>query len=164
MAMYDNGTMRDATTEEQTNINTKLGGGSSRFELIYTGSISTPTYRLPIAVDDYDEIYVEITEIQGEGNLVLQPTIASTTTTTTTRLLNFLTNTDKTVKCLWQRITENNYLVSHMASGGISGTNITEISNNDNYKNKISKLTVTTGTSEKQITKAQIKLYGRNMK
>lgn len=25
--ILDNGTMRDATTEEQTNINTKIGGG-----------------------------------------------------------------------------------------------------------------------------------------
>lgn len=140
----------------------KLGGGTGRFELIYTGSISSPTHRIPISIDNYDEIYAEITGLRGEGNLVLQPAIATTTTTTTTtRLNNFLTNNDKDIKCLWQRISENNHLVSYSATGGLSATTINKISDNDTYENKINKLTITTGVTEKQITNAQIKIYGR---
>lgn len=158
--VWEDEVIRDADTTEQTDIE-KNGGGSSRFELIDTVNISEGISRIPRVIDNYDELFISISEIQGTGNLAIQAKVG----TTTTRLTNFLTNTDKDAQILLQRVSEGYYLITSYGSGTTTTNNFVAVADLDNvsYDDKIVALIVTTGVSSNLITKGKIKIYGRNL-
>ena len=130
--------------------------------MIHTQEVTTPTHRIPINLNNYDELYISISEVQGTGNLVLQCQIA--TTTTTTRFANFLTDANRIAKALWQRVSESDYLETHSGSSTTSQTNLVNLTSDDvSYDDKISKLVITTGNQTNMINKCKIKVYGRNL-
>ena len=123
-------------------------------------NISEGTARIPRVIDNYDELFIDISEVQGTGNLVVQAKVGSTTTTT--RLANFLSNSDKAAQVLLQRVSEGYYLVTTSGSGITTTTNIQAVADLDSvtYEDKINGLVITTGTAN-LITKGKIKIYGR---
>ena len=140
----------------------KLGGGTGRFELIDTINISESIYRIPRVINNYDELFIDISEVQGTGNLVVQAKLG-TTTTTTTRLINFLSSSDKAAQILLQRVSEGFYLITAYGTGTTTSINFVAVAEPDSvsYDDKINALIITTGVAANLFTKGKIKIYGR---
>lgn len=157
----DNGTMRDPSTEEQTSIDNKIGGGTGRFELIDSVNISESIYRIPRVINNYDELFIDISEVQGTGNLVVQAKVGSTTTTT--RLVNFLSSSDKSAQVLLQRVSESFYLITTYGTGTTTTISFVAVAEPDSvsYDDKINALIISTGAAANLFTKGKIKIYGR---
>ena len=139
----------------------KMGGGSNRFELVAVEYINEPIYRKPISIDGYDEVYVICENLTGEGNLIIQLGLA---TTTTTKLVDFLTNSAKQCRSVFSRLSPTEYKVTYSASGGINQTVLTRLITPEGitYEDKIDKISISTGDKSKLISSAKITIYGRN--
>lgn len=137
-----------------------MGGGTTRFELIESGTIEG-LYRKAILINNYDELFIECEKIQGVGNLVFQLSIG--TATVTTRFSNFLTDTDKTCNVLCERLTPVKYLNTNKGTGVNVVTDYITLTSNATYEDKISKLVISTGVNANLITSCNYKIYGRNL-
>ncbi len=139
-----------------------MGGGTSRFELVESGTIENTT-RKPIVVDGYDEVYVVLDNLTGNGNFVIQPSVG--TTTTSTRLNNFLTDTAKYVKSLHQRITATDFLITYNATSVNNTSSLTSVSTPEGitYDDKTTKITFACTGTDSIIATGNYKIYGRNL-
>ena len=107
-------------------------------------------------------MFIDISEVQGTGNLVVQAKLG-TTTTTTTRLINFLSSSDKAAQILLQRVSEGFYLITAYGTGTTTSINFVAVAEPDSvsYDDKINALIITTGVAANLFTKGKIKIYGR---
>lgn len=159
--VYEDGIERNPTADEQVDIN-RPGGGTSRFEVVASGTI-TNTNRESITFSGYDELYVVMDNLTGSGNLVMQIQVESTTTTT--RLNNFLTSTAKYVKNIIQRISEIDFLTIYNATSVNTALVLTPLATPDGitYDNKIVKLVIGSTGTDSIIASGNYKIYGRNL-
>ncbi len=69
--VYDNGTMRTATAEEEQNINMNIGGGTDRWELVDTKTITEDTSEYVYTFDSekYDDVLVVGTDVSGTNRM-----------------------------------------------------------------------------------------------
>ena len=69
--VYDNGTMRTATAEEEQNINMNIGGGTDRWELVDTKTITEDTSEYVYTFDSekYDDVLVVGTDVRGTNRM-----------------------------------------------------------------------------------------------
>ena len=163
MKVIDNNIERDATPSEEVNIN-KMGGGTSRFELVASGTIENIT-RKAITIDGYDEVYVALDSLTGSGHFVIQAMVGTTTTTTTTRLNNFLTDTAKYVKSLHQRLVPTDFLITYNATSVNTTSILTTLATPEGitYDDKINKVVIACTGTDSIIESCDYKIYGRNL-
>ena len=71
MKILDNGTMRTATAEEEQNINMNIGGGTDRWELVDTKTITEDTSEYVYTFDSekYDDVLVVGTDVSGTNRM-----------------------------------------------------------------------------------------------
>ena len=78
---------------------------------------------------------------------------------------NFLNNTDKILKCTFNRVSPIDYMILQKAQS-VTGTivyNVLSNSSDITYDDKITSVVVSTGDNTKLITKGTIKIYGRRL-
>lgn len=160
--VWEDGEIRDATQEEQAEIDSQGGGGTSRLELVKSGTIENTT-RVAVTLENYDEVYVVLDNLTGSGNLAIQVTVA-TTTTTTTRLSNFLSNTAKQLLSYLQRVSETDFINIYKGTN-VSSADILRLATVENvkYEDKITKVTFACTGTDSIIASGNYKIYGRNL-
>lgn len=165
--VYDNGTMRTATAEEEQNINMNLGGGTGRFELLDSLTISEEirqkVFTLP---DNYDELFIVVEGIKGTLNGQLQVNPKNTLNETKYyNIADVLSPTDgKSFYIYLLRNTERNYRIRFCRNNfNQSPFELCFNFSSMNYKDKLKQVTVGTNTGN-VIIGGTIKIYGRNIK
>lgn len=168
--MYDNGTMRDATTEEATEINTNLGGGiSQEYELIGEATIteSDEPQKYVITYENtniagYDDLILDAKNVLADtNNSSLTVAVRTNANLTSTNYLNInnVSLSDTTPhRYYWmiERMTET--YVRQIMSGTTKDYNVAELNNNPKYSDKMWRIVVYTNNKIKQ---GDFKLYGR---
>lgn len=158
--VYDNGTMRTATAEEEQNINMNIGGGTSRFELVHDFEIDAPFTSKSFNLDGYDELVVEVIATGSVSqNMWMQ--IWSGTNNASVSVTNFFTTSERRELIRFFRLAPNLFEVG--LTGQVQGLRDCKLNNIDNYKDKLTKVTIGI-TGANTIVSGRIKIYGRNIK
>lgn len=139
-----------------------MGGGTNQFNLDVSGQIETPTYRIPIGVNNYNDIYIKCSNLTGTGNFVVQFTIGSTILSV--RSADYLSSSEKYCHLIVQRISKSDFLITNRIINAVT-TNIVSVATPTavTYDDRISKVTITTGISSNNINTCSYEIYGRNL-
>ena len=159
----DNGTMRDPSTEEQTSIDVKIGGGIGQpYELLFTKEITTPTKAVNAELGAYDDVLICVDNAKGSANKFMAVSIRTTKNDSKTPTVSQFFNTSEARSCsiLWERISEKHYLKT---TGGFAQDvpNIVSYAQSTNYSDKIKSVHIQID-GDNTITQGTITIYGRN--
>lgn len=149
-------------------------GGSSRFELIAEGTITTPKQYFcewDSSGDDdvYDDIYLVVSDAIGTNNASV--TLAFRTNFNTTNLYISQSNiisetTQKTFRFCCERYLEETYHVTKAVANAQPTIQIGELPSGTKYENKINRVRgyLILSGSTPTLTSGTYKLYGRRRK
>lgn len=159
--VYDNGTMRTATAEEEQNINMNIGGGTDRWELVDTKTITEDTGEYICTFDSkkYDDVLIVLKNLNGTKKCAAQIRFkygqyyyTANSTAITLEGLQDLNVVEK-----FEKVVEGLYLVENIAT---TTTNTINFINNNVLGEKIDSVRVN-ATAGFYLTSGTIQIYGK---
>lgn len=163
--VFDNGTMRDATTQEQQEINMNLGGGTGRYELIKEITVEENTHQFVLRdLSGYDEILIEAVDVLADEAKPLNlytycgsntAGIGDAGTLSTTTPLSLLAEYLRKTENVWTRYYSTANKVTYLKQPSIT-----------NYDEKINQVDIICGKyfDTSKFTQGTFRIYGRNIK